>query len=82
MRHVTNRDRFGREQRASENRQRRVLRTGDANLTLERAPAFDVQFVHDDPGQRRDQRAAASSGVRASMESAWISRPTNSPRQR
>lgn len=41
---------------------------------LEDRTTVDLQSIH--------QRAPASSGVRASMESAWISRPTSSPKVR
>ena len=50
VRNVTDGHRLGREQRASQDGQRRVLRTGDTHLTLERTPAFDMQFVHMDYG--------------------------------
>ena len=74
MRHVADRHRFRGQQSAGQNRQRGIFGAGDANLPLEDRTTVDLQSIH--------QRAPASSGVRASMESAWISRPTSSPKVR
>ncbi len=70
VRHVADDHRLGGENRARQDGQRGVLRTRDLDLALERHAALDLQLVH---------QRAASSGVSASIDMAWISRPMSSP---
>ena len=53
LRQIVERERFRREQRRAQDRQRRVFRAGNDDLALERDTAFDRQFVH---VLRRSQR--------------------------
>ena len=73
------------EQRAREDRQRRVLGAGDAHLAVERHAAADLQLVH--------ARAPVSAGrgcarppippaCRPAIDSAWISPPMRAPSAR
>jgi hypothetical protein len=46
LRQIVERERFWREQCGAQNRQRRVFRAGNGNLTLERDAALDREFFH------------------------------------
>jgi hypothetical protein len=89
-RKIGERQRLGSEQRCAKNRQRRVLRAGNANLTGERPAAFDHQLVHFSAHAHPPKVFARGStratplrrplrGVSVSIDSAWISSRIRSP---